>query len=235
VKSHKAIVERLRKLVTGGTDAPKDLASAETELAHAELQGQKEVFEAEAALQKDLTQRNSLVRKLAQRGIELETLDQAKAGTVLVVAEVPESKIGEIQDGHSCYASFYGFPGRKFPGHVGRPAPILSEQGRTLRVPFELPDPDRQLRPGMYAEVALGTDERDALFAPSDGLLHIGAVDFLLVETTASLWKPTPVHAGEPLGGRIEILSGVKAGERVMGNGAILLKPLILQALQKGK
>ena len=40
--------------------------------------------------------RDSLVRKLAQRGIEMETLDQAKVGTVVVVAEVPEAKIGEI-------------------------------------------------------------------------------------------------------------------------------------------
>lgn len=233
VKSHKAIVERLRKLVTSGTDAPKDLASAETELAHAELQGQKEVFEAEASLQKDLTQRNSLARKLAQRGIELDTLDNARVGTVVVVAEVPEAKIGEVQEGNSCSATFYGFPGRPFPGHVGKPAPILSAEGRTLRVPFEVPDPDRRLRPGMFAEVALGTDERDALFAPADGLLHIGAIDYLLVETAPSLWRPTPVHAGEPLGGRIEILSGATPGQRVMGNGAILLKPLIVQALQQ--
>lgn len=235
VKSHKAIVERLQKLVTGGTDAPKDLASAETELAHAELQGQKEVFEAEATLQKDVTQLSSLVRKLAQRGIELDTLDHAKVGAVVVVAEVPEAKIGEIQDGNSCSAMFYGFPGRPFPGHVGQAAPILSAEGRTLRVPFELQDGDRRLRPGMYAEVALGTDERDALFAPSDGLLHIGSLDYLLIETGTNLWKAVPVRAGEPLGGRIEILSGVKAGQRVLGNGAILLKPLIVQGLLKNK
>lgn len=235
VKSHKAIVDRLRKLVTGGTDAPKDLASAETGLAQAELEGQKEVFQAEAALQKDITERSSLNRKLAQRGIEVETLDHAKAGTSIVVAEVPESKVGEIKDGDSCCATFYGFPGKRFPGHVGQAAPILSAEGRTLRVPFELADPERRLRPGMYAEVALGTDEREALFAPTDGLLHIGSVDYLLVESAPRHWKATPVHAGEPLGGRIEILSGVKPGQQVMGNGAILLKPLIVQALQKAK
>ncbi len=233
VKSHKAIVQRLQKLVSGGTDTQKDLASAETELAHAELQGQKEVFEAEATLQKGLTTRNSLVRKLAQRGVEVDTLDNAPAGTVIVVAEVPESKIGEVQDGNSCSASFYGIPGKTFPGHVGQPAPVLSPEGRTLRVPFEVLDSQRQLRPGMFAEVALGTDERDALFAPADGLLHIGTLDYLMVEVTPRKWQATPVRAGEPLGGRIEVLSGVKAGQRVMGNGAILLKPLIVQALQK--
>jgi cobalt-zinc-cadmium efflux system membrane fusion protein len=235
VKSHKAIVQRLQKLVTGGTDTQKDLASAETELAHAELQGQKEVFEAEAALQKGLTARNSLVRKLAQRGIETDTLDNAPGGTVVVVAEVPESKIGEVQEGNCCSATFYGLPGRSFPGHVGVAAPVLAAEGRTLRVPFEVPDPQRQLRPGMFAEVALGTDERDALFAPADGLLHIGALDYLLVEVAPQTWHPTAVRAGEPLGGRIEILSGVETGKRVMGNGAILLKPLIVQALQKTK
>lgn len=233
VKSHKAIVQRLQKLVTGGTDTQKDLASAETELAHAELQGQKEVFEAEAALQKGLTARNSLVRKLAQRGIEVDTLDNAPGGTVVIVAEVPESKIGEVKEGNSCSASFYGIPGQTFPGHVGVSAPVLSAEGRTLRVPFEVPDTERQLRPGMFAEVALGTDERNALFAPADGLLHIGALDYLLVEVAPHKWHAVSVRTGEPLGGRIEILSGVEAGKRVMGNGAILLKPLIVQALLK--
>lgn len=235
VKSHKAIVERLQKLVSGGTDTLKDLASAQTELAHAELQGQKEVFEAEATLQKGLTARNSLVRKLAQRGIEVDTLDHARGGTVVVVAEVPESQIGEVHEGNSCSASFYGLPGRTFPGHVGVSAPVLSAEGRTLRVPFEVVDPDRLLRPGMFAEVALGTDERNALFAPVDGLLHIGALDYLVVEVAPHTWHAKSVRAGEPLGGRIEILSGVEVGQKVMGNGAILLKPLIVQALLQKK
>lgn len=233
VKSHNAIVVRLKKLVAGGTDAPKDLASAETELAHAELQGQKEVYDAEATLQKALTSRSSLRRKLAQSGIEEDVLDKAKAGTVVVVAEVPEARIADVHEDNSCSAQFYGFPGKSFPGHVGRPAPVLSSEGRSLRVPFELPDAERRLRPGMYAEVALGTDERDALFAPADGLLHIGADDYLIFETSPNTWRAQPVHAGEPMGGRIEILDGGTAGGRVLGNGAILLKPLVVQALAK--
>lgn len=233
VKSHNAIVVRLKKLVAGGTDAPKDLASAETELAHAELQGQKETFDAEATLQKALTNRGSLRRKLAQSGIDEEVLDQAKVGTVIVVAEVPEARIADVHEDNACSAQFYGFPGKSFPGHVGRPAPVLSSEGRTLRVPFELPDAERRLRPGMYAEVALGTDERDALFAPADGLLHIAADDYLIFETSPNTWRAQPVHAGEPNGGRIEILSGGEAGRRVMGNGAILLKPLVVQGLAR--
>src|SRR4051794_15042087 len=74
LKSQERVVERLRKLVTAGTDTPKDLAVEETNLLQYTIQGRKEVHEAESAVR--VAERNvaALARQLQQAGLEAELL-----------------------------------------------------------------------------------------------------------------------------------------------------------------
>jgi multidrug efflux pump subunit AcrA (membrane-fusion protein) len=150
----------------------------------------------------------------------------------VVVADVPEAKLGLVREGQACQARFYAFPGQVFTGRVGSLAPTISKERRTLRVLFELVDTDGRLKPGMFADVGLGTDTREALMAPTDGVLHVGLADYLLVGAPDGAWRVTEVRVGELHGLRVEILQGVKPGEIVLGKGAILLKPFVVQAVQ---
>lgn len=100
---------------------------------------------------------------------------------------------------------------------------------------FELNDQEGRLRPGMYAEISLGTDPRQAILAPADGVLHIGDSDYVLIEAGSGLWRVTKVRVGERAGEQVEILDGLQDGQRLIGNGAILLKPLVVEALLKAK
>ena len=61
-------------------------------------------------------------------------------------------------------------------------------------------------------------------------MLHVGSEDYLLVELGAGRWKIAPCVAGEAHGNKIEITSGLSAGDKIIGRGAILLKPLVVQA-----
>lgn len=168
-----------------------------------------------------------------QAGIDPELLVKASTRTAIVVAEVPEARIGLVQPGQSCNASFYAFPDTKFSGRVGSLAPTLSKELRTLRVFFELSDPQGRLKPGMFAEIGLGTDTRQALLAPLDGVIHVGRADYMLVAAQAGVWRVTEVKVGELYDRRVEILHGLTAGDRVIGSGAILLKPFMVNALEE--
>jgi hypothetical protein len=84
----------------------------------------------------------------------------------------------------------------------------------------------------MFAEIGLGTDKREALLMPTDGVLHVGDKDYALREATPGTWQITEVQTGELRGANVEVLAGLQAGERVLGNGAILLKPVVVRALQ---
>jgi RND family efflux transporter MFP subunit len=225
------VVERLRQLVKVGTDAPRDLAKEEADLVQAQLEGQKQTFEAELALKNAVQARAALQRQLFQSGVDPELLSRAQDGTVIVVADVPETRLGLVRDGQSAVARFFALPGETFSAHVKSQAPALVSERRTLRVFFELDDPQAHLRPGMFADVGLGTEPREALLVPSDAILHVGGSDYVLAQTDGGLWRVAEVQVGETSGTNVEILSGLAPGATIVGAGAILLKPLVVQAL----
>lgn len=235
LQSQDRVVERLRKLVATGTEAVRDLTMAEATLLEIQLEGQKAVFEAESALTQATHSHADLERQLLQAGVDPALLEHADADSAMVMADVPEVRISLVKPGQACEAHFFGLPGQTFHGTVRSLAPALSSERRTLRVFFELDDSRGQLKPGMYAEIGLGTDPREAVLAPSDGVFHIGDTDFVLTDAGVGLWRVTPVQVGERAGERVEILDGLKGGERLIGYGAILLKPLVVQALLKSK
>jgi hypothetical protein len=233
--SQSRLVERLRKLVATGTEAARDLASAEASLMQIQLEGQKAIFEAESALTQATHSRADLERHLLQAGVDPAQLSKAPTGAALVMADVPEVRISLVAVGQAFEARFYGLPAHPFRGVVRSLAPALSPERRTLRVFFELNDQESQLKPGMYAEIGLGTDPRQAILVPADGVLHIAKADYVLTDESHGLWRITKVQVGEQVGQRVEILSGLYGGERLIGGGAILLKPLVVQALLKAR
>jgi len=84
----------------------------------------------------------------------------------------------------------------------------------------------------MFAEIGLGTDPHETVLMPAEGVLHVGRADYALVGTDSGVWQITEVTVGELTDAGVEILAGLQGGERVLGTGAILLKPFVVKALQ---
>jgi len=223
--------ERLKKLVDTGTETARELASAHADLLQAQIQSQKDVFQAESALNVALRNRAAAERILAQSGVDPRALE-GRDEVAIVVAEVPEARLDVVREGERCEARFYGLPDRPFPGRVRRVAPMLSPERRTLRVLFELPDAGARLKPGMFADVGLGTDTRNALLVPADSVIHYGQADYVFARTEPGPWRVQPVDLGEAHGADIEVRRGVSPGEQVIGAGAILLKPFLVRSLE---
>jgi multidrug efflux pump subunit AcrA (membrane-fusion protein) len=225
------VVERLKKLVKAGTDPEKDLVKEQAELRKMTLQAQKDEHEAETAVRNAQRTLRTLERMLFQAGASPDLLSRAALGTTLVVAEVPEGRVGLVEEGQACKARFFSYPGKDFDGRVGNIAPVLSKERRTMRVFFELEDPNGRLKPGMFAEVRIGTNPRPILLAPSDAILHVGEADYTLVAEGEGKWQVRKVKVGEAYRNKVEILSGLEPKEQILGEGAILLKPLVIRSL----
>jgi cobalt-zinc-cadmium efflux system membrane fusion protein len=224
------VVTRTEKLVASGTEAPRELVSAKADLEQFRLQGQKDVYTAQSALKLAEKNLDSLERRFQQAGIDPEVFDNPEEDTTLIVANVPEQKMAIVHEGQGCTASLYGYPGRFFSGHVEKIGATVSQERRTMRVLFHITDSEDLLKPGMFAEIGLGTDKRPALLVPAEAMLHVGSTDYLLVEAERGRWKITPCVAGESHGTKVEITQGLEAGQRIIARGAILLKPLVVQA-----
>lgn len=228
-----ALVGRIEKLVEAGTDTERELANARTELLQAQIQSRKEVHEAETAWRLALRSESALSRLLQQAGAEPDLLRNPQKQLDIVSADVPETFLSRVQVGQECEARFPALSARVFAGTVRALSPVLSKERRSLRALFTLDDPDDQLRPGMFADIGLGTNARQAHLVPAAAVVHVGSTDYVLRRESESLWQIVEVSVGELHDSGVEILTGIASGEQLIGQGAILLKPLIVAGVRQ--
>ncbi len=222
---------RVQRLVETGTEATRELVNAEAQAAQTKLEGERAAFEATSNVSVAQRAREAAQQQLVQAGLQPEVLNVASEGTAILAAEVPEARMNAVHEHEACAARFYGVPDIEFDGEVTRLAPVVSAERRTLAVLVALTDTEARLRPGMFGEVALGTNERDAILVPADAVIHIADRDYVIARRDSGAWTVTQVHVGEPHGGQIEVLDGLAAGGEVVGSGAVLLKRHAVAAL----
>jgi RND family efflux transporter MFP subunit len=103
-----------------------------------------------------------------------------------------------------------------YEGHVARLAPTISEQNRSLMIEAEIPNPQGRLRPGAFArgEIVVQPDRR-LVTVPAEALVTFAGIEkVLVVEGGRAVEKR--VTTGRRSGDRLEILSGLAAGEQVI-------------------
>lgn len=106
--------------------------------------------------------------------------------------------------------------GKTLQGKVTRSAGALDTSTRTMQVEIDVPNKDRQLTPGMYAQVTLNVAHAgDSLTIPTQAVDQTGTPYVLLVDTANRVEKKT-VRTGISSPTEVEILSGLNQGDRVI-------------------
>jgi RND family efflux transporter MFP subunit len=129
---------------------------------------------------------------------------------------VPEIEASRVAIGQPVKLTVEGAPGAQFEGKVTRYSYALDEATKTMLAEIELPNPESQLRPGMYATVRIGIEHKDdALLVPVDALVteKVGASLFVLVDNQA---KKTRVQTGFNDGQHVEITNGLDLDQKVI-------------------
>jgi RND family efflux transporter MFP subunit len=132
-----------------------------------------------------------------------------------VIAEIPEKMAPWIKDGQPVALQVDAYRGRTFAGKVSRISPGVNASTRAF--PFEalVPNTDTVLKPGTFARVHIESGQVDeVLTLPYSALQYRYGVNRVFVVGGDKL-SMRELGVGERMGDRIEIVSGVKAGERV--------------------
>jgi Cu(I)/Ag(I) efflux system membrane fusion protein len=142
---------------------------------------------------------------------------------VWVEAEVYESELSLIERGQRAEVSLPYVPGRRFEGEVVFLYPYLEGKTRTGRVRIELPNPDLELKPDMYANVTMERDLGEQLSVPDEAVLYAGERSFVFLDLGDGRLQPRRVETGVTTGDRIAVLSGLEPGDRVVTSGNFLV------------
>ncbi|MDE2421153.1 MAG: efflux RND transporter periplasmic adaptor subunit [Gammaproteobacteria bacterium] len=144
--------------------------------------------------------------------------------SVWLEAAVPEAQAGGIRVGSIIAAHLTAYPSDSFHGKVIAVLPDINMESRTLRVRIKLPNPNGQLKPGMFAQIQLQTDKsQDQLLIPEEAVIRTGKRNVVILALAGGHFQPVEVQLGQAANGQVAILSGMQEGQKVVASGQFLI------------
>lgn len=137
---------------------------------------------------------------------------------------VPETFLPSLKPGLDIDASAAAFPGEKFRGTISSIDPIIDPVTRAATARAILPNTDLRLRPGMLMTVTIHSPPRQSLTVPETAIIGEGIGAYVWKVDEANEATRQNVTVGARREGRIEIKSGLQAGDRVVGEGTVKLR-----------
>jgi len=217
----------------------KDLAgAAQVQSAEAELSAAKHQMESAQANQKEyaalsaythitapfdgvITNRYEDTGALVAAGTANSTQSTpvvrlAQISVLRLVLPIPESIAAQIHLGQSIKVHVQAL-NQDYVGKVSRFADALNQQTRTMETEVDFQNKDGKLLPGMYVQAEVSHDEKkNVLTVPVEAARQRGDSGTVLVINTQNVVEEKHVKLGESDGTRIEIVSGLNEGERVI-------------------
>lgn len=172
-----------------------------------------------------------------------ELMTIADLSTVWVTASVPEKDVRRVQAQEDACARFAAYPDEDFCGKVLALGDLLQPETRTVKVRMALQNPERRLKPGMFATVTFTERAAAELVVPTRAVVLLGDASFVFVELSPFVFQRRRVTPGGPLAGDLTFINrgadaslganrcgatprteGLCPGERVVVENAVLLQ-----------
>ena len=160
----------------------------------------------------------------ATSGTSTQVFSISDLSTVWLVANVREADAGKVRLGDEMNVRVLAYPDRVFHAKVTYIAPAVDPATRRLAVRAEIANADRLLKPEMFADFGIDTGPAQASLAiPEDAVIYEGQ--------SAHVWLAKPdrslvlqqVRLGRSSRGLVEVLDGLRAGDRVATSGALFI------------
>ncbi len=155
---------------------------------------------------------------------ETEVFTLADLSRIWVLVDIFEHQIDWLSVGRPAEISVPAYPGRTWEGTVEYIYPELDVAARTLRVRLAFDNPEGLLKHNMFADAVIyGGPKRGIPVIPREALIETGERTSVVKMTGEGRFQPVDVVVGMRAGGRVEILSGLEPGDRVVTSGQFLI------------
>lgn len=169
-----------------------------------------------------VVERQATLGQAVERSSDL--FDVEDAAVVWVTASVPESAVSRVRLGASVDVVTSAYPGRTFAGKVQLIGTKLDDKTRTLPVQCRVENSQGVLRAGLFTRVRIGTQGHASVIAvPTSALVGEGEEQAVFVDEDGK-YERRKVKTGRRQGQRVEIVEGLKVGDRVAVEGVFVLE-----------
>lgn len=149
----------------------------------------------------------------------------ADLSDVWVVASVPEKDVQFIHPNQTVHVVVAAYPHGLFSGRMTYISDVLDPATRTMRVRVTVPNPERALKPEMFAIVRVDASPQPGVIAvPLAAVQQDGEGKVLFVRQGENRFQSRRVRLGDEQDGKVIVLEGVQEGEGVVVKGAFAIK-----------
>ena len=161
---------------------------------------------------------------------ERELFTITDLSTVWIQADVYEKDLGKVSSNVDVAIKADAYPDRAFTGHLTYVSDVIDPTTRTAKVRCVVPNSDGALKLDLFVKVAIPTrDRRSAIVVPVSAVQTVDEQRIVFVRQSETRFERRIVQTGTTAGDLIELMSGVKAGEMVVGDGSFYLKTALLR------
>jgi cobalt-zinc-cadmium efflux system membrane fusion protein len=143
---------------------------------------------------------------------------------VWLVANVREADAARVQRGQSVEVRVLAYPDRLFSARVVYVAPLIDPNTHRLTVRAVMDNADGALKPEMFANFRILTStDAQSPGVPQGAVVYEGETAHVWVIQPDNAIVVRPITVGRTNDGYVEVLSGLKAGERVVTQGSLFI------------
>ncbi|NVK67313.1 MAG: efflux RND transporter periplasmic adaptor subunit [Vibrio campbellii] len=143
---------------------------------------------------------------------------------VWVDAEVFERQAHWMKAGSQATMTLDAIPGNEWQGVVDYVYPILDPTTRTLRVRLKFPNPNGELKPNMFANIALQPVTDDAVLTiPKSSVIRSGGMTRVVLAEGDGKYRSARIEVGREAGEQIEVLQGLKQDDKIVTSAHFML------------
>ena len=176
-----------------------------------------------------ITDRRSTAGELVSKETQIYTISDPT--DLWVIAEIKERDIAAVKSGQQTNFAVLAYPGEAFHGKIVRIGNRVEDDSRTLEVRIEVNNADGRLKPGMFADVEIVTTVQENVLVIGDTALQTNAEEQIaFVMLDEGKFEKRTVKTGMEQHGRVQVLEGIKEGEKVVTTGSFILKSELLKA-----
>ena len=174
-----------------------------------------------ASIKGIIVERKVTIGQVVQPADALFTV--ADLSHVWVVAELPEQQASWAHKGDEAEVTIAALPESALSGRLIYVADMVNPDTRTVTVRMELPNPQRNLKPHMLANLLIRKQGVQQLTLPDSAVLRVNDSDHVFVEIAPDEFQLKPVKLGIRYGNLRRILEGLKQGDKVVVEGGFHL------------
>jgi len=168
-----------------------------------------------------------ITQKIAVAGMKVmpgeKLFDIADLSSLWVIADIYESELALIKVGNKALITLAYLPGKELSSQIDYIYPTISAETRTVKVRLKLANPENKLKPQMFSNVEIKINLGRRLMIPESAAIDTGKVMVAYVDLGNGAFEPREIKAGLRTDGYIEVLRGLKAGEKVVSAANFLV------------